>query len=51
MKLYKIQVSMSGKGNCYDNSAMETFFHTLKLECTDDINFKTREEAMNSNSR
>jgi transposase InsO family protein len=48
MQLYKIQVSMSGKGNCYDNAAMESFFHTLKLECTDDINFKTREEAMNN---
>jgi len=39
--------SMSGKGNCYDNAAMESFFHTLKLECTDDINFNTREEAIN----
>jgi len=48
MELYKIQVSMSGKGNCYDNAAMESFFHTLKLECTDDINFKTREEAMSN---
>lgn len=48
MNLYKIQVSMSGKGNCYDNAAMESFFHTLKLECTDDINFNTREEAMNN---
>jgi putative transposase len=26
------QVSMSGKGNCYDNSAVETFFKTLKAE-------------------
>jgi transposase InsO family protein len=48
MQLYKIQVSMSGKGNCYDNAAMESFFHTLKLECTDDLNFKTRGEAMNN---
>ena len=39
---------MSGKGNCYDNAAMESFFHTLKLECTDDVNFDTREEAMNN---
>jgi len=48
MELYKIQVSMSGKGNCYDNAAMESFFHTLKLECTDDLNFQTRGEAMNN---
>jgi putative transposase len=24
--------SMSGTGNCYDNAAMESFFHTLKTE-------------------
>lgn len=24
--------SMSGKGNCYDNAPVESFFHTLKLE-------------------
>jgi len=23
---------MSGKGNCYDNAAIETFFKTLKAE-------------------
>ena len=47
MKLYKIQASMSNKGNCYDNAAIESFFHTLKLECTDDIKFDSREEAKN----
>jgi putative transposase len=26
------KVSMSGKGNCYDNAAVETFFKTLKAE-------------------
>ena len=25
-------VSMSGKGNCYDNAAIETFFKTIKAE-------------------
>ena len=48
INLYKVQASMSGKGNCYDNAAMESFFHTLKLECTDDIHFETREDAMNN---
>ena len=24
--------SMSGKGNCYDNAAVETFFKTIKAE-------------------
>jgi len=27
---------------------MESFFHTLKLECTDDIQFDNRKEAMNN---
>lgn len=27
-----LEVSMSGKGNCYDNAAVETFFKTLKSE-------------------
>jgi len=26
------KISMSGKGNCYDNAAMETFFKTIKAE-------------------
>jgi transposase InsO family protein len=26
------KASMSGKGNCYDNSAVETFFKTIKAE-------------------
>ncbi len=25
-------VSMSGRGNCYDNAAVETFFKTIKAE-------------------
>ncbi len=37
--------SMSGKGNCYDNSAMESFFHSLKVECLHDDYFFTREQA------
>ena len=27
-----LQASMSGKGNCYDNAAVETFFKTIKAE-------------------
>lgn len=37
--------SMSGKGNCYDNSAMESFFHSLKVECIHEKYFLTREKA------
>lgn len=29
---YDIKGSMSRKGNCYDNAAMESFYHTLKTE-------------------
>lgn len=32
---HHITVSMSRKGNCYDNAAMESFFRTLKAECVD----------------
>ena len=32
LRQYGFQVSMSGKGNCYDNSAVETFFKTIKAE-------------------
>jgi transposase InsO family protein len=29
---HSIEQSMSGKGNCYDNAHMESFFHTYKSE-------------------
>lgn len=29
---HQVQSSMSGKGNCYDNAAMESFFSLLKTE-------------------
>ena len=41
-------LSMSAKGNCYDNAAMETFFHTLKTEHVFFCNYLTREEAIAS---
>ena len=34
---------MSSKGCCYDNSAYESFFETLKVELVHDENYKTRE--------
>jgi putative transposase len=37
-----IQVSMSGKGDCYDNAAMESFFSSLKGEWTDWHTSQTR---------
>ena len=39
------QVSMSGKGNCYDNSAVETFFKSLKAELIWRHNWATRRET------
>jgi len=41
-----ITQSMSRKGNCWDNAVAESFFKTLKTECTYHLNFKTRDEAM-----
>ena len=33
LKSYNVTPSMSRKGCCYDNAAMESFFATLKTEC------------------
>jgi len=32
LRRHGFEISMSGKGNCYDNAAMETFFKTIKAE-------------------
>lgn len=40
-----IIVSMSRKGNCWDNAVMERFFGSLKSERTDHVNYLTKEEA------
>ncbi len=37
--------SMSRRGNCYDNAAMESFLHSLKVEWIGDRIFETRAEA------
>jgi putative transposase len=39
---------MSRKGNCWDNSIAESFFHTLKVELIHENSYKTREEARQS---
>jgi len=36
---------MSGKGNCYDNSIVETVFKTIKNELVWRTSFQTRKEA------
>ncbi len=45
LKREGIQVSMSRTGNCYDNAAMESFFHSFKGECIDRECFQTRAQA------
>jgi len=39
------EVSMSGKGNCYDNSMVETFFKSLKAELIWRNRWETRRQA------
>jgi transposase InsO family protein len=40
-----IVVSMSRKGNCYDNAVMESFFSTLKCEWVSHQDYHTRTQA------
>ncbi|MCP4481729.1 MAG: IS3 family transposase [bacterium] len=47
-KEYGFIQSMSGRGNCYDNAMMESFFHTLKTEKVYWQNYETRAEAKTS---
>ena len=37
--------SMSRKGDCWDNSPMESWFHTLKNELVNHRDYKTRMQA------
>lgn len=41
----QVQVSMSGKGNCYDNAVIESFWGTLKNEWVHHQKYKTRSQA------
>ena len=43
---YEITPSMSGRGNCYDNAPVESFFGTLKTELVNHAFYCTRQEAM-----
>jgi transposase InsO family protein len=51
LRLHGIVVSMSGKGNCYDNAMVETFFKTLKSELVWRTVFQTRAEATEALAR
>ena len=37
--------SMSGKGNCYDNAVVESFFSSLKNELVHHRDYHTRDQA------
>ena len=45
LQAHKLVPSMSGKGNCYDNAAVETFFKSLKAEVLWRQNWPTRRQA------
>lgn len=46
LKDHNIKASMSRKGNCYDNSFVESFFHTLKVKHIHLEKLKTRVETI-----
>jgi putative transposase len=45
LRKHGFKVSMSGKGNCYDNAAVETFFKTIKAEMIWRRSWQTRWQA------
>jgi len=45
LRQHGFKVSMSGKGNCYDNAAMETFFKTIKAELIWRQSWQTRRDV------
>jgi putative transposase len=51
LRKHGIAISMSGKGNCYDNAVVETFFKTLKAEMVWRTVFQTRAEAKDALGR
>lgn len=45
LKQHGIRQSMSRKGNCWDNSVSESFFHTLKTELVHQQTYQSRDQA------
>jgi transposase InsO family protein len=43
---FGLEASMSGKGNCFDNAPMESFWGTLKQELVYHRHYRNRQEAM-----
>lgn len=44
-------ISMGGKGNCYDNAVVETFFKTIKSELVWPVAWQTRSQAESAVAR
>jgi putative transposase len=51
LRKHGLAIPMSGKGNCYDNAVVETFFKTLKSEMVWRTVFQTRAEAKDALGR
>lgn len=45
LQSHAMQISMSGKGDCWDNAAMESFWATLKTELVNHEHYATHEQA------
>jgi putative transposase len=45
LQSHKIEASMSGRGDCWDNAVMESFWSTLKTELVNHERYATREQA------
>jgi putative transposase len=45
LQKFEMRASMSGKGNCFDNAPMESFWGMLKQELIHHCHFETRQEA------
>ena len=43
LKQHNLRGSMSAKGYCYDNACVESFFHSLKVECIHGERFSSQE--------
>lgn len=46
LEQFGMKASMSGKGNCFDNAPMESFWGTLKQELIHHRHYRTRQEAI-----
>ena len=51
LRKHGLLISMSGKGNCYDNAVVETFFKTIKSELIWPVSWQTRSQAENAVAR